>query len=59
MKKFYESYNLKNVIKILTCYKNSDNPGCIDLILTSKPRNFQNLSVIGTSPSDFQKIAVT
>ena len=42
MKHFCESYNLKSLIKVPTCYKNPENPSCIDLILTKKPRNFQN-----------------
>ena len=32
---------------------------CIDLIVTNKPRNFQNSCVIKTSLSDFHKVTVT
>ena len=46
------------MIKVPTCYKNPENPSCIDLIL-NKPRNFQNLFVIETSLSDFYKMTVT
>ena len=46
MKHFCESYKLKSLIKVPTCYKNPENPSCIDLILTNKPRNFQNLCVM-------------
>ena len=35
MKSFCETYNLTNPIKQPTCYKNCDNPTCIDLILTN------------------------
>ena len=51
--------NLKSLIKVPTCYKNPENPSCIDLILTSKPRNFRNLSAIETWLSDFHKTMVT
>ena len=59
MKYFCESYNLKSLMKVPTFYKNPESPSCIDLIFTNKPRNFQNSSVIETSPSDFHKITVT
>ena len=36
---------LKSVIKEPTCYKNPNNPSCIDLILTDKPRSFQHSCV--------------
>ena len=58
MKEFCQSYNLKSLIKVPTCYKNPDSPNCIDLILTNKPRNFQNSRVIETSLSDFHKMTV-
>ena len=48
MKNFCQSYNLKSLIKVPKCYKNPDSPSCIDLILTNKPRNFQNSCVIET-----------
>ena len=36
---FCETYNLTSLIKVPTCFKNQDNPSCIDLILTNKPKN--------------------
>ena len=59
MSHFCESHNLKSLIKVLTCYKNPESPSCIDLILTNKPKNFQNSCVIETSLSDFHKMTVT
>ena len=59
MKNFCQSYNLKSLIKVPICFKNPDSPSCIDLILSSKLRNFQNLCVIETSLSDFHKMTVT
>ena len=32
----YRIYNFNNLINDLTCYKNSENPTCIDLIMTTK-----------------------
>ena len=34
MKAFCDNYDLTNLIKENTCYKNLNNPTCIDLILT-------------------------
>ena len=56
---FCESYGLKNLIKVLTCYKNPQNPSCIDLILTNSPLSFQSPGVIETGLSDFHKMTVT
>ena len=46
MKVFCDSYEFKNLIKDATCYKNPENPSCIDLILTNNPNSFQNSGVI-------------
>ena len=48
MKISCESYGLKNLIKVPTCYKNPQNPSCIDLILTNSPLSFQSSVVIKT-----------
>ena len=56
---FCEIYNTKNIIKEKPCFKNPANPTYIDLILTNRPRSFQNLSVIETGLSDFHKMCVT
>ena len=53
MKSFCETYNLTNLIKQLTCYKNPDNSACIDLIVIKYPRTFQSTCVIETELSDF------
>ena len=36
MVEFCGIYNLKNLVKDPTCYKNHDNPSCINLMLTNK-----------------------
>ena len=37
MSSFCDTSDLTSLIKEPTCYKNPDNPSCIDLILTNKP----------------------
>ena len=59
LKDFCNLYNLTNLINKATCYKNPNNPSCIDLLLTNFPKYFQNSSVIETGLSDFHKMAVT
>ena len=59
MKDFCDSYGFKSLIKVPTCFKNPENPSCIDLILTNNPLSFQNSGVIETGLSDFHKMIVT
>ena len=54
---FYQIYNTKN-IKEKTCFKNPENPTCIDLILTNSPSSFQDSTVVETGLSDFHKMCV-
>ena len=42
MKSFCQIYNFKNLLDKPTCYKIPTNPSCVDLIITNKPRSFQN-----------------
>ena len=50
---FCEIYSCKNLIKDNTCFKNPSKPSCIDLIITNRPKSFQN------SMSDFHKMTLT
>ena len=50
---------LKNLIKDPTCFKNPQNPSCIDLIISNQPKSFQNTKVIETGLSDFYKLSVS
>ena len=59
MGEFMNIYNLKNLIKGPTCYKNPDKPSCIDLILTNKSRSFHSSHIIETGISDFHKMTVS
>ena len=55
---FMNGYALKNLIKEPTCFK-SENPRCIDLILTNRYRSFQNTTTVETGLSDFHKMVLT
>ena len=59
MKVICGSYEFENLLKDATCYKNPENPSCIDLILTNNPNIFRNSGVIETGLSDFRKMTVT
>ena len=59
MKAFCDNYNLTSLVKQPTCYKNPNNPKCIDLILSNTPRSFQSTCVIETGLSDFHLMTLT
>ena len=59
MENFCEMYNLENLIKEPTCFKSTENPSSIDIILTNKKLSFQNSMTIETGLSDFHKMTVT
>ena len=56
---FWTTYDLKSLIKEPTCFRSLKNPTCIDLILTNRPKRFQNSNVFETGLSDFHKLTVT
>ena len=58
MKTLTQIYKLRNLIKEPTCFKNPENPACIDSILTNKSLSFKNTYVIETGLSDFHKMVV-
>ena len=59
MKEFCEMYNLENLIKEPTCYKSTENPSSIDIMLTNKKLSFQNSTTLETGLSDFHKMTLT
>ena len=59
IKFFCDSYGFKSLIKNATCYNNTGNPSCIDLILTNNYNSFQNPGLIETGVSDFHKMTIT
>ena len=52
------SYNLRYLIKQPTCFKNLENPTCIDHILTNHPKSFHSSSVFEAGLSDFHKLTL-
>ena len=59
MKNFCELYDLQNLIKCPTCYKNASNPSSIDVILTNSKNNIQNSMTVETGLSDHHKMIIT
>ena len=59
MEDFCSLNNLESLISKRTCYKNHENPTCIDLIFTNRPGYFQHSNVIETGISDFHLLIVT
>ena len=59
LKDFCILYSLTSLINKANCRKNPTKPTCIDLILTNRPKFFQNTNVIETWLSDFHKMVVT
>ena len=59
MKDFCELYDLENLIREPTCFKNAENPSSIDVILTNSKNSFQNSIAIETGLSDHHKMVVT
>ena len=56
---FMDEFNATNLVKESTCYKNINNPSCIDLFLTNSCHSFQNTTTVSTGLSDFHKMIVT
>ena len=56
---FSDTYDLKSLTKEPTCYKNPNEPSCIDLMLTNKPQSFRQSCVIETDLSDFHRMTAT
>ena len=59
MKDFCQIYDLHNLIKEPTCYKNAKNLSSIDVMLTNRKGSFQNSMVVETGLSDHHKMTVT
>ena len=59
IKEFCNLFNFKNLVKDPTCYKNPENPSCIDLIFTNRYRMFQDTITVEIGLSDCHKMTVT
>ena len=56
---FMFQFDAKNLIKDNTCFKNVENPSCIDLFITNSPLSFQHTAAINVGCSDFHKMVIT
>ena len=59
MQEFCDMYNLVNLIKEPTCFKNPNNPSSIDVMLTNRRDSFQNSMTIETGLSDHHTMTIT
>ena len=51
-----EVYGLQNLVSLPTCFKSSENPSLIDLVLTNSPRRFSSCFNLRNSISDFHNL---
>ena len=56
---FFYMHELCNVVKEKTCFKNTQNPSCIDISLNNNVHAFQQTITIGTGLSDCHKLVLT
>ena len=56
---FLYQHELANINKEPTCYKNSENPSCIDFILSNRPKSFFKTNTVFTGLSDFHKLVLS
>ena len=59
LSQFLYEHNAKNIVKQKTCFKNMENPSCIDLYITNSPKSFQNTTTLDTGLSDYHKMVIT
>ena len=59
VKDFSLAYDCKNTFKDKTCYKNPENPKCIDLIMTNMLKAFEISLAIEAGLSYFNKVCFT
>ena len=57
MHDFCNVYNLESLPNTPTCFKNLENPSCIDLLLTNSKNNFDDALVLESGLSDFHKLS--
>ena len=56
---FLYQHELANINKEPTCYKNSENPSCIDFILSSRPKSCVKTNTVFTGLSDFHELVLS
>ena len=52
---FCEIYNMQNIIREKTCFKNPSNPSCIDFIIAIRPKSFKILLLLREVDLTFTK----
>ena len=56
---FLTKYDSKSLAEDKTCFKNSENPRCIDLFITNNIGSFQKTTAVASGLSDFHTMIVT
>ena len=56
---FLYQHELTSIDRNPTCYKNQNNPSCIDHILTNSPKSFFKTETVFTGLSDFHKLVLS
>ena len=56
---FLDEFHMKNLVKEPTCFKNPENPSCVDLFITNFHRSFMKTTTSSTGLSDFHKMIIT
>ena len=56
---FLYEQELSNLVKEKTCFKNIQNPSCIDLLLTNNSYAFQQTTTVHSGLSDCHKLILT
>ena len=59
MKVFCNQHKFKALNEEPTCFKNFNNPSCIDLFLTNSSKSFEICFTLETGMSDFHKLIIT
>ena len=59
LENFCQLYGFSNLVNEPTCFKSLENPSCIDLFLTNRPKCFLSTTTIETGISDFHKMVIT
>ena len=57
--KLSRSKNSKHLVRQKTCFKNPENPYCIDLFITNSTGSFQNKTTLASDLSDVHKMILT
>ena len=52
-------YELTSISRYPTCYKNANDPSCIDHILRNSPKSFYKTETVFTGLSDFYKLVLS